>query len=169
MFILSYVLMVFYSYILSLIIVPILCICIVISLYIFKKSKDKIEEKRSSEYTYICSLKDSFLNEKYKEENVKKDVINKLKDYQTKDYVLEKINIVKRLVFSTFQSILICMIVLFYFTKLYEILSIGSLIALINLITLILQPLLNICSEITMFSNYKLIYQRIEDINNNIK
>ena len=73
------------------------------------------------------------------------------------------------MIFMYFQSTLICLIVLIYFTKLYEILSVGSLIALINIVSLLLQPLLNICSEISIFSNYKLIKDRINEIIENVK
>lgn len=166
--ILSYLLMIFYSYSLSLLILPFLLICIIVSIFIFKKSKVAVEEKRTSEYEFIGYYKDSLNDKKYLNEFIKTKSINLLKTYQNKDYLLENININKRLIFTYFQSALICFIVLIYFTSLYDVLSLGSLIALINIVSLLLQPLLNICSEISVFSNYKLIKERIEDIIRNI-
>lgn len=167
--IMSYILMLFYSHVLALLILPFLLIAIIISILIFKKVRIAIEEKRSSEYEFIGYYKDSLTNNKYQDNNVKTKSIELLKKYQEKDYLLEKTNTIKKMIFMYFQTILICLMVLIYFTKLYDILSVGSLIALINIVSLLLQPLLNICSEVSIFSNHKLIKDRIDDVINNIK
>lgn len=167
--ILSYLLMIFYSYILALLIFPFLLLVIIISTFIFKKVRVATENKRTCEYEFIGQYKDSLSDEKYKSNHIKEVAIKSLQKYQEKDYVLERINIYQRVFFMFFQSILICLIILVYFTKLYDVLSIGSLIALINIVSLLLQPLLNICSGISFFSNYKLLKDRIKDIIDNIK
>ena len=165
----SYLLIISYSNLLAILLVPILILAIIISIKIFKKSKIAIEEKRQKEYEFISFYKDSFKDEKYKENKMKEKSLLLLKQYQESDYKLEKININKRLVYMCFQSFIVSSLVLLYFTKLYEYLSVGSLIALINLVSLMLQPLFNICSEISMFSNYKLTKDRINDVIDNIK
>ena len=89
--------------------------------------------------------------------------------FQKDDYKLTKLNMHKNLMLVYFQSITITVLVVLYFTKLYDYLSIGSLIALINLATLLLQPILSICSQLINFSNYSLIKNRLKDIQNNLK
>ena len=78
-------------------------------------------------------------------------------------------NMKKNLILTYFQSITITLLVVLYFSKFYDLLSIGSLIALINLATLLLQPILSICSQIINFSNFKLIKERLKDIQKNLK
>ena len=94
---------------------------------------------------------------------------NKLSKFQTDDYNLQKINMKKNLLFCYYQSLINTIIVIMYFTKYYDVLSIGSLVALINLVTILLQPLLNICSEISTFSNFNLIRKRLKNIEENIE
>ena len=114
---------------------------------------------------------DSFSNVidiyKNKNKDYENKSLNKLISLQKISKNYDRFNMIKNYNLSMFQSILICIIVLLYFTSLYSYLSIGSLIALINLITLSLQPLLSICSSITEFSNLKLIKDRLNDLNNN--
>ena len=84
-----------------------------------------------------------------------------LQNFQKADYNYEKLQMKKDLILLYFQSFLICFIIVFYFAILHEYISVGSLIAIINLVTLVLQPILNICSKLPLFSNIKLIINTI--------
>ena len=167
------ILMFIYSLTLSIVILLACLIVIFLSIYIFNKTKDVIERKRIAEYSFINYYRDSFKNidQIYEncDKNYENEAIKLLKEYQILDYKYEKISMIKNLLLTYFQSFVICIIVIIYFSKLYEYISIGSLIALINLVTLVLQPILNICSQITIFSNYSLIRKRLKDIESNVK
>ena len=167
------VLMFIYSYVLSIIFLLLCVIAILITMYFFNKTKDIVERKRIAEYNFINTYRDSF--KYYKEiyenndKNYEKTSINLLKEFQKIDYIHEKISLIKNIILTAFQSLIVCLLVIVYFSELYKFITIGSLVALINLVTLVLQPILNICSQITLFSNYSLIKQRLKDLKINVK
>ena len=167
----SIVLMFIYSVSLSIIILFICLILFVLGSKIFIDSKDYIEKRRIHEYRFTNYYRDSFkdINKtydgNYQELNQSVELLEK---FQKWDYNYEKLQMKKDLILLYFQSFLICFIIVFYFALLKEFMSIGYLIAMINLITLVLQPLLNICSKLPLFSNVKLIIYRLKDINENI-
>ena len=171
--ILTILLMLKYSYILTLFILLLSLIIVFISIHIFKHSKVLVERKRVSEYNFINTYRDSLKNHKQIYENndkeYEKNTLHMLSLYQKDDYNLTKLNMKKNLILTYFQSITITLLVVLYFSKFYDLLSIGSLIALINLATLLLQPILSICSQIINFSNFKLIKERLKDIQKNLK
>ena len=167
------VLMFIYSYVLSIIFLLLCVIAILITMYFFNKTKDIVERKRIAEYNFINTYRDSF--KYYKEiyenndKNYEKTSLNLLKEFQKLDYIHEKISLIKNIILTAFQSLIVCLLVIVYFSELYKFITIGSLVALINLVTLVLQPILNICSQITLFSNYSLIKQRLKDLKINVK
>lgn len=163
----SLALMFVYSYILTLLVLLACLIVVFIAIKVFIKSKDIIEKRRISEYTFFNDYRDSFTSNN-PASYLKKSQENLLK-FQCLDYCYEKINMIKNLIFLSFQTMMISLIVILYFTSFYEIISIGSLVALINLVSIVLAPILNLCSEITMFSNIKLIHDRLKDISDNQK
>lgn len=163
---LSVVLMFYYSYILAILVMILLGIIFAISYFIFKKNKTLLENKRKSEYSFINVYKDAIKNSDNKSKI--NDSLVSLTNLFSDDYKLEKLNITKSLILLYFQTFIITLMCVLYFTSLYEYISVGSLIALINLVSLVLQPTLNICCEISSFSNYSLIKQRLKDINDNI-
>ncbi len=162
-----------YSYILAILLIIISFFIILISLKIFKKTKVLVEEKRTEEYHFLNTYRDSFKNasEIFIQKNTKyfQESKDKLLAFQKKDFECEKLNMKKNLILLYYQTFVISFMVVVYFTKLYEMVSIGSLVALINLSTLMLQPILNICSEIVRFSNFSLVKKRISDLNENIR
>ena len=169
LFILSFLLMFFYSFFVG---IGMTIICFIIFIYVkyvFKNNKELLENKRIKEYEFFNTYRDSFKDyEKiYKSKNKSyyEKSLRKLKELQASDYSYEKYQLNKNYTFLFIQSVLICLVVLLYFTKLFNYLSVGSLIALINLINIILQPFLNICSNITFYSNHKLIVNRLDEIN----
>ena len=167
------VLMFIYSYVLSIIFLLLCVIAILITMYFFNKTKDVVERKRIAEYNFINTYRDSF--KYYKEiyenndKNYEKTSLNLLKEFQKLDYIHERISLIKNIILTAFQSLIVCLLVIVYFSELYKFITIGSLVALINLVTLVLQPILNICSQITLFSNYSLIKQRLKDLKINVK
>lgn len=168
----SIVLMIIYSYIIAIFMLVIDIILVIISINIFKKTCKVIEERRINEYTFFNEYRDSFKNKDvFSKDNL--HYVDKSKNnllvYQKKDYELSRLNMFKNLILLYFQTFIISLVVILYFTKLYSVISIGSLVALINLITMSLQPILNICSEITKYSNISLVKKRLKDINDNIK
>lgn len=167
----SMLLIYFYSVIIGIILSVISILIFIYSYILYKKNQKIVEEKRIEEYEFFNMYRDSFSNVidiyKNKNKDYENKSLNKLISLQKISKKHDRFNMIKNYNLSMFQSILICIIVLLYFTSLYSYLSIGSLIALINLITLSLQPLLSICSSITEFSNLKLIKDRLNDINNN--
>lgn len=167
------VLMMKYSYILTLFILLLSLIVMFISIHIFKQSKILVEKKRVSEYNFINTYRDSLKKHKeiYEDNNneYEKNTLHMLSLFQKDDYNFTKLNMKKNLILTYFQSITITLLVVLYFSKFYELLSVGSLIALINLATLLLQPILSICSQVINFSNYKLIKERLKDIQQNLK
>lgn len=167
------ILMLKYSYVLTLFILLLSLIVIFISTHIFKQSKRLVEKKRVSEYNFINTYRDSLKNHKqiYEENDreYEKNTLHMLSLFQKDDYNFTKLNMKKNLILTYFQSITITLLVVLYFSKFYELISVGSLIALINLATLLLQPILSICSQIINFSNYKLIKERLKDIQQNLK
>ncbi len=163
--VLAIILMFIYSYILALIVLIACIIVIIIACKLFFKTKDIVEKRRVSEYTFFNGYRDSFSNN-IKQSSLKTSQENLLK-FQFLDYCYSKLNIIKNLILLYFQTIMISLIVLLYFTNFYNVISIGSLVALINLVTIVLQPILNLCSEITNFSNYNLVIKRLKDINEN--
>ena len=90
--------------------------------------------------------------------------LNKLINLQKISLKYDKFNMIKNYNLSFFQSVIICLIVLLYFSSMYQFISIGSLIALINLVSLLLSPLLSMSSTITSFSNFKLIQNRLKQL-----
>ena len=167
------ILMMKYSYILTLFILLLSLIVMFISIHIFKQSKILVEKKRVSEYNFINTYRDSLKKHKeiYEDNNneYEKNTLHMLSLFQKDDYNFTKLNMKKNLILTYFQSITITLLVVLYFSKFYELLSVGSLIALINLATLLLQPILSICSQVINFSNYKLIKERLKDIQQNLK
>ena len=167
----SMLLIYFYSVIIGIILSVISILIFIYSYILYKKNQKIVEEKRIEEYEFFNMYRDSFSNVidiyKNKNKDYENKSLNKLISLQKISKNYDRFNMIKNYNLSMFQSALICIIVLLYFTSLYSYLSIGSLIALINLITLSLQPLLSICSSITEFSNLKLIKDRLNDINNN--
>lgn len=163
--ILTICLMLFYSYIITFIILFFCIFIIIISTYIFKKTRIIVEEKRKEEYLFLNNYQESI--KKYGQNE--KNTIESLKKVQYLDYKLQKITLIKNLLLMSFQTMIIIFLVILYFTNLYDKISVGSLVALINLTSIMLQPILNLSSEISNYSNYYLIKQRLEDINKNIK
>lgn len=169
----SLILIFVYSYLLAFLMIFISFFIVVISIKIFKKTRILVEEKRVSEFQFFNTYRDSFKNLEdiyiKNEKKYYKVSKEKLIFFQQKDFECEKLNMKKNLILLYYQSIVISLMIILYFTKLYAYVSIGSLVALINLSTLMLQPILNICSEIVRFSNFSLIKKRIYDINENVK
>ncbi|MCI5745315.1 MAG: cysteine peptidase family C39 domain-containing protein [Erysipelotrichaceae bacterium] len=165
-------LMIVYSLSLTLIVLPICLIVIVISFFVFKKTQMIVEQRRISEYSFFNHYVNSFKNieEIYVKNDEAYHQISKkhLLEFQKNDYKYEKIKMSKNIILSYFQSLVVSLMVILYFSSFYEMLSLGSLIALINLSTLVLNPILDLCSEIINFSNYRLIKNRIKDINENV-
>ena len=62
------------------------------------------------------------------------------------------------------QSILLTIVVAIYVFKWIDNFSIGKLLASINIISLIIQPLFQLLSEMNQFSNYRLLKARLEDL-----
>ena len=166
------VLMFIYSISLSIIILFICFMLFILGIKVFNDSKDYVEKRRIHEYRFMNYYRDSFkdVNKTYdgnrQEEKISAEL---LQNFQKADYNYEKLQMKKDLILLYFQSFLICFIIVFYFAILHEYISVGSLIAIINLVTLVLQPILNICSKLPLFSNIKLIINRLKDINDNIK
>lgn len=166
------VLMFKYSIVLTLLILLLSSIAILFSINIFKKSKVLVEKRRVSEYNFINTYRDSLKNKEniyeYKDKSYENQTISKLILFQKDDYECQKINMKKNVILTYFQSFIMTLLIVLYFTKFYDLLSIGSLIALINLASLLLQPILSLCSQAINFSNYSLIYKRLKDIEKNI-
>lgn len=164
-------LMFIYSYIVALIVISLCIIIVFISLKIFNKNKEIVENRRVAEYEFFNSCRESIKNkdEIYLNKNriFENESLKLLKKLQKQDYQYEKLLLSKNLILTYFQTIVISFLVVLYFTNFYNYLSIGSLVALINLVSLMLQPILNICSEISKFSNISLIKQRLKDLNEN--
>ena len=160
-----------YSKIVFIFLVLIGIVVFIYSYTIYKKNIIFTERKRKNEYDFFNYYKESFnhVDEIYTKHNKEYEntSLSKLKKLQSSIYECEKLSILKNFNLALFQMIIICIVVLLYFTSLYTYLSIGSLIALINVISLCLQPMLNICSLLTNFSNYKLIKDRLNSINEN--
>ena len=169
---LTLILMIFYLRLLTILILLICLLAVLFCIKIFKKVQLIIEQRRTSEYDFLNTYRDSFSSKDdiyfKKDKTLEEKSLKKLINFQKDDYVLQRTNMLKNLFFLYFQSIIISFVVILYFTNAFDYLSIGSLIALINLITLLLQPILNICSKIPEFSNYNLIKQRLKDIFDNI-
>lgn len=166
------ILMFVYSVVLAFIVLLICSIIVLISIKIFKRTKIIVENKRDKEYQFINQYRDSFtkkeeiyhLNDKsYYNHN-----FELLKEYQKASYTEEKIHLTKDVILVYFQTFIVSLIVILYFSKFYQIITIGSLVALINLLTLVLQPILNLCSQLANFSNCSLIRKRLKDIEQNI-
>lgn len=166
--ILSFSLLFVYSYIMGFIMLFFTSFIIIISIILTKKIKGIVEERRLKELEFKNFYRDSFTNLETLL-NSKNIALKKLKEYQKVDFLYQKIIIKKDLILLYFQSVITVIFVLLYFSKLYAYLSLGSLIATINLISLILQPVLSICSQFSNFSNVKLIKQRLLDIEKNVK
>ena len=166
---LSFILIFFYSLQIGFLMILICILIFIYSYYVFKKSEGLIENKRKKEYEFFNNYRDSFNYKekiyKSKDNSFYESSHKKLSILQSADLKYEKYQLNKTYTLLTFQTIINCILVIIYFTTLYNYLSIGSLIALINIINIILQPFLNICSNLTMYSNYKLIITRLEDIN----
>ena len=127
-----------------------------------------VEDKRIAEYEFINYYRDSFNNvlDIYKNHNktYENTSLNKLINLQKISLKYDKFNMIKNYNLSFFQSVIICLIVLLYFSSMYQFISIGSLFALINLVSLLLSPLLSMSSTITSFSNFKLIQNRLKQL-----
>lgn len=169
--ILGFVLVFIYSKIIFIILLILFAIIFMYSYFIFKKNMFLIEEKRKEEYTFLNIYKDSFIDyiDIFKNKNKSHEEKSKLQLLKLFDasYRYEKLNINKNYNLAFFQSIIICILVGLYFTSFYKYLSVGSLIALINIVSLCLQPMLNLSSLITQFSNINHIKNRLNDINDN--
>lgn len=167
----SVVLMFIYSYIITLFILLLCIIIFIYTLFVFKKNENIVEEKRIKEYEFINSYRDSFKNVEdiymNKNKSYYHNSLDKLLKYQKIDYGYEKLNMIKNYNLMVFQTIIITLVIILYFTSFYNYITIGSLVALINLVSLTLQPILNICSQISMYSNMRLIKQRLNDLNEN--
>lgn len=166
---LSFILIFFYSLQIGFLMILICILIFIYSYHVFKKSEGLIENKRKKEYEFFNNYRDSFNYKekiyKSKDNSFYESSHKKLSILQSADLKYEKYQLNKNYTLLTFQTIINCILVIIYFTTLYNYISIGSLIALINIINIILQPFLNICSNLTMYSNYKLIITRLEDIN----
>lgn len=164
--ILAIVLMFHYSINLSILVLFLLFIISSVSFYIFKKNMVLLENKRKSEYTFINNYKSAIHD---LDNNTKRyETLKSLQKMQEDDFKLEKLNMNKNLILLYFQSIVVSLMCVLYFTSLYKYITVGSLVALINLITITLQPVLNICCEISIFSNRNLILKRLKDLDSNI-
>lgn len=167
--ILTISLMFVYSYIIASIILFLCIFVILFSFKIFNNTREIVEEKRKLEYDFLVEYRLCY-NEKNTINNKNKNkILMILKNIQKKDYILQKVVLKKNLILLYFQTFIVCVLVMFYFTNLYNNLTIGSLIALINLSSLMLQPILNLCSELTNFSNFTLIKDRLNQLNENQK
>jgi len=169
LFLFTIILMFYYSIIVGIITLFLSIIAIVISLFIASKEKLKIEDRRVAEYDFIENFKVGL--KKYyenKDEDTYKRSFDKLKSLTIKDYNLERLTNFKNVFLVYFQSIILLLVIFLYFSNLYTYISIGSLVALINLISLVLNPILNICSQTSTFSNYKLIKKRLTELNKNV-
>lgn len=172
LFVLTIILMFIYSFSLSIIFLTFSLILIFIVIKIFNKSKRLFDKRRESEYEFINHYRDSFkdleITYNGKDKQLKQS-IELLEKYQNLDFKFEKLHISKDLILVYFQSVIISLIVIIYFTNLYQFISIGSLVALINLVTLVLHPLLNICSKIPSLSYYSIALKRVKDVIKNVK
>lgn len=166
MAIFAFIFIFLYSYKLGFVILGICSILFILSYFIFKKSKEIVERKRIKEYDFIDYYKgciDNYDNI-YQDKKYENNSRHYLKVLQRSDYDANKLHIVKGMILVYFQSIITIVVVVLYFTNLFSILSIGSLIAMLNLVSLVLNPILNICSSLTNFSNRKEIKNRLDEI-----
>lgn len=165
---LSFSLLFVYSYVMGFIMLFFTSAIILISLILAKRIKDLVENRRIKELEFKNYYRDSFTS-KTANKAFESNSLKKIKEFQKVDLSYQKINIKKDLVLVYFQSLITIIFVFIYFSKLYAYLSLGSLIATINLISLILQPVLSMCSQFSNFSNIKLIKQRLLDVEKNVK
>jgi len=140
---------------------------------ISKKICILLETKRKAELEFYAYYIDSFNNKDDIYVNLNKEYENKsyelLKEYQESDYKLEKYNNLKNYLLLVFQSLIISSLIILYFVTLKNTMTIGKLVTLISIISSILSPLLNILSRVTDFSNYKLIDDRLKELDENKK
>ena len=165
--ILSFSLLFVYSYVMGFIMLFFASIIILISALLTKRIKETVENRRIKELEFRNYYRDSFTNKN--NNNLFNNSLKKIKEFQKIDLFYQKIIIKKDLILVCFQSSITIIFVFIYFSRLYAFLSLGSLIATINLISLILQPVLSMCSQFSNFSNIKLIKQRLLDVEKNVK
>lgn len=157
------ILLCIYQVKLTLWIVVFLIPAILLSVKIFYKMRVLIEKRRIKESELLNAYQNA-LKSAINENDSEKELLRCLKNFQQEDYLIEKLTHQKNQLLMYFQTILISFLILCYFCNWFSFKSIGSLIAMINMVSLLLQPILNICSTITIFSNKTLICQRLKDL-----
>ena len=173
LYILASIIIFKYSYILGIIIVMISLIVFIINRLVTNKAFVLLEIKRKDELEFISFYKDSF---NYKERiylkhdnYLYKESLKRLKKYQLSSYNQEKFENLKNLLLLIFQGFINCLVIIVYFMFLKDKMSIGKLVATLNLTMLILQPILNIASQLTNYANFKLQKRRVLQLKDKIE
>lgn len=134
---------------------------LIFSYFNFKKHGKLLENRRINEYQFFDEFRKDLRYGKLQDEEKNKE---KLLLFQQSDYLVEKNTLLKNNMLYCVQSILLTIVVAIYVFKWIDNFSIGKLLASINIISLIIQPLFQLLSEMNQFSNYRLLKARLEDL-----
>lgn len=131
----------------------------------YKKSQYLSEKNRTNEYNFFENFKEDFKTSRTKYNMSYPNLVN----YQNSSIKLAKNNVCKSIYTYVFQTLFVCMLTLIYTFKIIDGFTIGKFLICINIFSLLLQPLIEILSNINLFSEYKFIKKRLNDLINHSK
>lgn len=134
---------------------------LIFSYFNFKKHGQLLENRRNDEYQFFDELRKDLQYGCLKKLDQNKD---KLIKFQSSDYGVEKNILRKNNLLYFLQSMILTCIVAIYAFHWIENFTVGKLMACINIISLLIQPLFQLLSQANQFSNYRLLKQRLKDL-----
>lgn len=127
-----------------------------------KKYQNILENRRTKEAQFFYYYKKSFQSCHFKEEYQQQ--IYFLEQFQKEDQKLLKFNLFKNNIFSSLEVIIQILLLSFYCFERFS--SFGTFFILLQLSSMLLQPMLNILQAKINFSNHRLLKKRIQDLKN---